>query len=93
MQKRKTGVGVLDKAMAILLAFSREETVLTPAEIATRRHLSLPTVYRLAHALSAHDLLEQDGQHFRLGMMPLRLGSLVARRTICDASPCLTCAG
>ncbi len=78
MQKRKTGVGVLDKAMAILLAFSREETVLTPGEIATRTHPSLPTVYRLAQALSTSGLLEQHGQHFRLGMELLRLGSLVA---------------
>jgi len=78
MQKRETEVGVLDKAMAIPLAFSREETVLSPCEMATRTHLSLPTVYRLAQALSTHGPLEQDGHHFRLRMALLRLGSLVA---------------
>src|SRR5258706_15558979 len=78
MQKRETQVGVLDKALAILQVFSREETMLTPREMATRTHLSLPTVYRLAQALSTHGLLEQDEQHFRLGMELLRLGSLAA---------------
>jgi DNA-binding IclR family transcriptional regulator len=78
MQKRETQVGVLDKALAILQAISREETILTPREMATRTHLSLPTVYRLAQALSTHGLLEQDEQHFRLGMELLRLGSLAA---------------
>src|SRR5258705_5668377 len=78
MQKRETQVGVLDKALAILQVFSREETMLIPREMATRTHLSLPTVYRLAQALGTHGLLEQDGQHFRLGMTLLRLGSLVA---------------
>jgi IclR family acetate operon transcriptional repressor len=52
--------------------------MLTPREMATRTHLSLPTVYRLAQALSTHGLLEQDGQYFLLGMTLLRLGSLVA---------------
>ena len=78
MQERETQVGVLDKAIAILQVVSREETMLTPREIAARRHLSLPTVYRLAQALSAHGLLEQQGQHFRLGVALLRLGNLVA---------------
>ncbi len=40
--------------------------------------LSLPTVYRLAQALSVHGLLEQEEQHFRLGVGLLRLGNLVA---------------
>jgi len=74
MQKRETQVGVLDKAIANLQVFSREETMLTPREMATRTHLSLPTVYRLAQALSRHGLLEQDGQYFRLGMELLRQG-------------------
>lgn len=78
MQERETQVGVLDKAMAILQVFSREETLLTPREIAARTHFSLPTVYRLVQALSTHGLLEQEEHHFRLGMTLLRLGSLVA---------------
>lgn len=57
MQERETQVGVLDKVMAILQVFSREETLLTPR---------LPAIYRLAQILSAHGLLEQQEQHFRL---------------------------
>lgn len=78
MQERETLVGVFDKAMAILQVFSREETMLTPREMAARTHLSLPTIYRLAQALGVHGLLEQEGQHFRLGVELLRLGNLVA---------------
>lgn len=78
MQKRETQVGVLDKAIAILQVFSREETMLTPHEIATRTHLALPTVYRLAQALSIHGFLEQEGHSFRLGTALLRLGSMAS---------------
>ena len=62
MQEQETSVGVLDRAMRILLVFSREETSLTAREIAARAHLALPTVYRLAQALSSYGLLEQDQQ-------------------------------
>jgi IclR family KDG regulon transcriptional repressor len=78
MQEQETSVGVLDKAMTILLVFSCEETSLTAREIAVRAHLALPTVYRLAQALSSYGLLQQEQQHFRLGVTLLRLGGLVA---------------
>lgn len=77
-EKKTTNVGVLDKAVLILRVFSREDTLLLPQEIAQRTHLPLPTVYRLAQALSEHGLLEKDGQHFRLGMTLMHLGALVA---------------
>ena len=71
-------VGVLDKAMSILRVFPRGDVTLTPMEIATQTGLPLSTVYRLAQALCTHGLLMKDGQRFRLGMMLLHLGALVA---------------
>jgi DNA-binding IclR family transcriptional regulator len=78
LKARETRVGVLDKAMTILSVFSRGDLALSPLEIAARTGLPLPTVYRLAQALSEHGLLMKDGQRFRLGMTLLRLGMLVA---------------
>src|SRR6266567_4687245 len=78
LEARETRVGVLDKAMSILSAYSRGDLALSPLEIATRTGLPLPTVYRLAQALSEHGLLMKDGQRFRLGMTLLRMGMLVA---------------
>ncbi len=75
---RETKVGVLDKAMAILLAFSAGNMVLSPQEIAAHTNMPLPTVYRLAQALCEHGMLMKDGPRFRLGMTLLRLGMLVA---------------
>ncbi len=75
---RETRVGVLDKAMAILLAFPRGDSGLLPQEIAERTGLPLPTVYRLAQALSEHGLLRREGSRFHLGLTLLRLGLLVA---------------
>jgi DNA-binding IclR family transcriptional regulator len=78
LEARETRVGVLDKAMSILSVYSRGDLALSPLEIAARTGLPLPTVYRLAQALSEHGLLMKDGQRFRLGMTLLRLGMLVA---------------
>jgi DNA-binding IclR family transcriptional regulator len=77
-EARENRVGVLDKAMSILAVFPRGDLALSPLEIAARTSLPLPTVYRLAQALSEHGLLMKDGQRFRLGMTLLRLGMLVA---------------
>lgn len=78
MPERERYNGVLEKAIAILHVFSCEEPSLSPRVIAARTHLPLPTIYRLAHALSQHGLLEQEGQQFRPGVTLLRLGWLVA---------------
>ena len=75
---RETKVGVLDKAMAILLAFPAGNVALSPQEIAARTDMPLPTVYRLAQALCEHGMLMKDGPRFRLGMTLLRLGTMVA---------------
>jgi DNA-binding IclR family transcriptional regulator len=78
VHERETRVGVLNKAMAILRAFPRGDSLLSPQEIAARTGLPLPTVYRLAQALSEHGLLMKEGSCFRLGLTLLRLGLLVA---------------
>ena len=57
MQEQEKSVGVLNRAMRILLVFSREETSLTAREIVPRAQLALPTVYRLAQALSSYGRL------------------------------------
>ncbi len=75
-EARATKVGVLDKAVAILLAFPRGDLALSPLELAARTQLPLPTVYRLAQALCEHGLLSREGQRFRLGMTLARLGLL-----------------
>jgi DNA-binding IclR family transcriptional regulator len=77
-ETRETKVGVLDKAMAILLTFPAGNIALSPQEIAARTDMPLPTVYRLAQALCEHGMLMKDGQRFRLGMTLLRLGTMVA---------------
>jgi DNA-binding IclR family transcriptional regulator len=75
---RDTKVGVLDKAMRILLAFPGGDVALTPQQIAKYTGMSLPTVYRLAQVLSEHGWLMKEGHQFRLGMTLLRLGAMVA---------------
>lgn len=75
----KTKVGVLDKAMAVLHAFDRGELALHPKEVAARTGLSVPTVYRLLHALEQHGMLEESGgSRYRLGITLLRLGARYA---------------
>jgi len=78
IEKPDSKVGVLDKAMSILRIFPRGDVTLTPLEIAAQTGLPLSTVYRLSQALCTHGLLMKDGQHFRLGIMLLHLGALVA---------------
>jgi DNA-binding IclR family transcriptional regulator len=75
---QETKVGVLDKAMRILQAFSGGDVALTPQQIAKSTSMSLPTVYRLAQVMGEHGWLMKEGQQFRLGMTLLRLGAMVA---------------
>lgn len=75
--ERETNVGVLDKIMAILHAFTHGDTTLSLQEIASRTDLPLPTVYRLAQALSEHGMLEKESRSFRLGITLMHLGALV----------------
>jgi DNA-binding IclR family transcriptional regulator len=74
----KTGVGVLDKAMAILRVFPRGDVHFSPREISARTGFPVPTVYRLTRALEEHGLLEKEGERFKLGLALLHLGARVA---------------
>ncbi|GCE48781.1 IclR family transcriptional regulator [Thermosporothrix hazakensis] len=73
---KETKVGVLDKAMAILLSFTSGNEALLPQELAARTGMPLPTIYRLAQALSEHGMLMKDGIRFRLGITLARLGMM-----------------
>lgn len=77
-ERIETGVGVLDKAVAILRVFPRGDVALSPQEVAGRTGLPLPTVYRLVRALSEHGFLEREGSRYRLGLALLHLGTRVA---------------
>ena len=75
----ETQVGVLDKTMAILQAFPGGNDALNPRDIAGRTAISLPTVYRLAHALERHGLLRKEGERFKLGVALMHLGARAAQ--------------
>jgi DNA-binding IclR family transcriptional regulator len=71
-------VGVLDKVMAILHAFTSGSTTLQPPEVAERLGISQPTAYRLMKNMAGHGLLEYDAGGYRLGVVLLHLGARVA---------------
>jgi DNA-binding IclR family transcriptional regulator len=63
----ESGVGVLDKAVAILDAL--EAGPLTLGDLVTGTGLSRPTAHRLAQALEHHDLVGRDAEgRFVLGL-------------------------
>ncbi|WP_067973471.1 IclR family transcriptional regulator [Nocardiopsis trehalosi] len=65
-ERSTTGVGVLDRAVAIL--DSVESRPMGTSELARALHLSVSTTHRLTAALLAHDLLRRDtGGRFHLG--------------------------
>jgi len=67
MAKTLSGVGVIDKSVAILAALG-EGRALGLAELAAATGLPRPTAYRLAVALETHGLLGRDAAgRFRLG--------------------------
>ena len=68
-----SGVGVLDKAMAVLAAVERAPAGLS--DLVERTGLSRATAHRLAVALEAHGLLRRDDDgRFRLGLRLIGLG-------------------
>ena len=68
-----SGVGVLDKAMAVLAAVEAEPRSL--GELVSASGLSRPTAHRLAVALEAHGLLRRDDDgRFCLGLRLIGLG-------------------
>jgi DNA-binding IclR family transcriptional regulator len=86
-----TGVGVLDKAMAVLHAVV--ETPCSLAELQERTGLPRATAHRLAISLEDHGLLRRDGDgRFELGLGLVPLGQAAAARYPLDdlARPVLT---
>jgi len=73
MEHTVSGVGVLDKSMAVLNAVAADKVTL--AELVEATGLSRATTHRLAVALEAHGLLRRtrDGR-FALGLHLLALG-------------------
>jgi DNA-binding IclR family transcriptional regulator len=72
-----TGVGVLDKAAAILAAL--EQSPLSLAGLVDATRISRPTAHRLAVALEGHGLVRRDAQgRFALGLRLVALGTAAA---------------
>jgi len=71
-----SGIDVLDRAVAILVAFRRDDLPLTLTELSVRTGLYKSTLLRLALALCHHRLLMRlDDGRFRLGSATLNLSS------------------
>ncbi|PKQ26311.1 MAG: IclR family transcriptional regulator [Actinobacteria bacterium HGW-Actinobacteria-4] len=85
-----SGVGVIDKAAAILAALEKGPTTL--AELVTTTHLARPTVHRLALALEHHHLVGRDARGaFVLGSRFAQLAASVGEdRLVSAAQPVLT---
>jgi len=74
-----SGVGVLDKVVAVLNAVVDSPVAL--AELQTRTGLPRATVHRLAAALEQHGLLRRDAEgRFELGLALVPLGHAAAER-------------
>jgi DNA-binding IclR family transcriptional regulator len=85
-----SGVGVLDKAMAVLGAVEAEPRSL--AELVAATGLSRATAHRLAVALAAHGLVRRDDEgRFSLGLRLIGLGHAAAEAVPAwlDARPAL----
>jgi DNA-binding IclR family transcriptional regulator len=80
-----SGVGVLDKAVAILSFLSE----IGPASLATvveGTGLPRPTAYRLLSALEAHHLVVRGGGRYSLGLRLLGWGNMAAGTNLVDAA-------
>ena len=75
----RDAVNSFGKMMVILNCFTREETQLTPAEIAEKAGLPKTTTHRIVSNLRKIGILEQDSRRreYRLGMKLFQLGSTV----------------
>jgi DNA-binding IclR family transcriptional regulator len=77
VERRLSGVGVLDKAVAVLDALGRGPVTL--AALAAATGLPRATAHRLAVALEAHGLVRRDGDgRFALGLRLVALGRSAA---------------
>ena len=74
-----SGVGVLDKAVAVLYALAESPAAL--AELQARLDLPRATVHRLAGALEQHGMLRRDVEgRYELGLALVSLGQAAADR-------------
>lgn len=77
------GVAALDRAIAILDAFTPADRSLGLAEIATRTGLYKSTILRLANSLMRGQLLERlDDGRYRIGPATFRLGAIYQRSVV-----------
>lgn len=78
--KTRQGVDAVERALAILTAFSGDRDALSLAEVAERTGLYKSTILRLIVSLERFGFLVKDGEGaYRLGQELWRLGSLYAR--------------
>ena len=77
------GVAALDRAIAILGAFTVQDRSLSLAEIAQRTGLYKSTILRLAGSLLRAELLDRlDDGRYRIGPAAFRLGALYQRSVV-----------
>ncbi len=69
----------VERALALLLAFSREQPELTLTELSRKLRLSPSTIHRLLGTLELYGFVEQSEQNskYRLGLALFKLGALV----------------
>lgn len=78
MEHTISGVGVIDKALAVLGAVEREPRGL--GSLVSETGLSRATAHRLASALEVHGLLRRDGEgRFALGARLIAMGDEASR--------------
>jgi IclR family transcriptional regulator, KDG regulon repressor len=82
VQDGKTRLSSVTNAIAVMKAFSDEESELGVSTLARRLHLAKSTAHRLASTLARAGMLEQDEKtgKYRLGVAVFELGSLVRRK-------------
>ena len=85
MNKKSSGVGVLDKAVAVLSTLEAGPHSL--AELVAATGIARPTAHRLAVALEFHRVLTRDlTGRFILGPRPAELGAAAGEDRLLAAS-------
>ena len=81
-EEGRTRLSSVSNAIALMKAFSDEESELGVSMLARRLGLAKSTAHRLASTLARAGMLEQDEKtgRYRLGMAVFELGSLVRRK-------------
>jgi DNA-binding IclR family transcriptional regulator len=83
MESTISGVGVIDKAMAIISVIERQEQSL--AELVTSTGFSRATTHRLAAALEVHGLLRKgDGGRYTIGFRAVSLAQAVGGMSMAE---------